>query len=584
MTGEERSDDLFRYRVSPEDEAAFIDHFAASWTEDQFDLVTSGFKTTAGEASPAPTQSEIERIDPVADPVAARDVLLNPSSVLRVNPRPFVLPLEDYLAAAGTMLSPDLAVLCAQHDLYLLQFAVGARPAPRERFTEVRLRFDHPASEAVMTYRMSPQTQSGGEAGTAGQAGTAVDPVTAVEMDVAHWLRADADSLAPSARGTDAVAEIHRWRLTYLPAEIVALGQNTSYADWTISQPRNFVGDVPFVTVVCVPKGCRTLTVAASGRYQIKRNLRWWSRPTTVLVEADAPIRIDLPARTAEPTPAAPITTAPITMASSPAGAARDSARGARSANPTAVVLTMVPSEFLAAREHLGADWWERVEHGTIYDVGTFLGRHATWTVAITEIGPGNVTAAAEVERAVRVFGPELVLLVGVAGGRKDVALGDVVAADAVYDYETGKATSDGFVPRIKTQNPSYGLVQRARRVAADGAWRTRIIPACPTPPPNAFVKPIAAGSQVIADRRSAAARRLDQYCADALAVDMEGHGFLHGAYLNRGVDALVVRGISDLLSGKDEDNDARWQPVAARNAAAFAFEVLGTHQPTGLR
>jgi nucleoside phosphorylase len=256
----------------------------------------------------------------------------------------------------------------------------------------------------------------------------------------------------------------------------------------------------------------------------------------------------------------------------------------APAAQPTAVILTMVPPEYLAAYEQLDADRWERVEHGTIYAVGRFQGRHAQWTVAVTEIGPGNAVAAAEVERAVRVFSPEVVLLIGVGGGRKDVALGDVVAADAVYDYETGKATADAFVPRIKTHNPSYALVQRARRVATEGTWRERILPGCPTPPPTAFVKPIAAGSQVIADQRSATARRLDQYCGDALAVDMEGYGFLHGVYLNRDVEALVVRGISDLLSGKDEAADARWQPIAARNAAAFGFEVLSAYQPTPRR
>ncbi|GAA1034331.1 MULTISPECIES: tetratricopeptide repeat protein [Amycolatopsis] len=55
----------------------------------------------------------------------------------------------------------------------------------------------------------------------------------------------------------------------------------------------------------------------------------------------------------------------------------------------------------------------------------------------------------------------------------------------------------------------------------------------------------------------------------------MEGYGFLHGAYANDAVDALVVRGISDLLSGKTETADQEWQPAASQHAAAFAFELL---------
>jgi hypothetical protein len=36
-----------------------------------------------------------------------------------------------------------------------------------------------------------------------------------------------------------------------------------------------------------------------------------------------------------------------------------------------------------------------------------------------------------------------------------------------------------------------------------------------------------------------------------------------------------VVRGISDLIDDKTADNDARWQPVAAANAAAFGMQLL---------
>jgi nucleoside phosphorylase len=55
----------------------------------------------------------------------------------------------------------------------------------------------------------------------------------------------------------------------------------------------------------------------------------------------------------------------------------------------------------------------------------------------------------------------------------------------------------------------------------------------------------------------------------------MEGHGFLEAAYMNPRVDALVIRGISDLLTGKDKHGDDYWQPAASRHAAAFAVEFL---------
>jgi adenosylhomocysteine nucleosidase len=245
---------------------------------------------------------------------------------------------------------------------------------------------------------------------------------------------------------------------------------------------------------------------------------------------------------------------------------------------PTAVFITTFDAEFLAVTEHLEESpqqLEQREERGTLYELGTFRGDHATWTVAVAEIGPGNSTAAAEVERANAAFAPDVVLLVGVAGGLSDLRLGDVVAADAVYDYESGKDADDEYLPRIKTQPSSHRLLQYSRQVARSGDWHRRIRPVAPATPPRAVVRPIAAGGKLVAGTRSRTAELLRRYCSDAGAVEMEGSGFLRGAYLNHGVEALVVRGVSDLLNDKRPIHDAFWQPTAARHAAAFAFAVL---------
>ncbi|MDW6058421.1 hypothetical protein SAZ11_10465 [Streptomyces sp. FXJ1.4098] len=247
-------------------------------------------------------------------------------------------------------------------------------------------------------------------------------------------------------------------------------------------------------------------------------------------------------------------------------------------ARAEAVILTALEVEYRAVRAHLEELRTVAAERGSLFEVGVFReGHHPGTSVAIHMTGPGNPGAAALVERASALFAPRTLLFVGVAGGRKDVGLGDVVAAEAVYDYETGKDTEDAFLPRQKTHQPTYDLVQLARMVAVDDEWQRGIRPAGgdAAPRPRAHVKPIAAGGRVVAHQRSEVGRRLTAGAGDAVAVDMEGFGFLAGAYVNRQVDALVIRGISDLLADKDEAHDEHWQPVASRHAAAFAFELL---------
>ncbi|MFE2582732.1 hypothetical protein [Streptomyces sp. NPDC059378] len=262
-----------------------------------------------------------------------------------------------------------------------------------------------------------------------------------------------------------------------------------------------------------------------------------------------------------------------MTQHNGPAPAADPGSAG----NRTAVVITALGVESGAVAEHFAAGHRPlREADGTVYEIGTFHGEHGSWTVPLVEAGQGNTSAGIEVDRAVRVFGPDVVLFVGIAGGVKDVALGDVVAADAVYDYERGKDSEDGFVPRIKTRSSSHLLLQYARAAARRQRWCDRVRPAPPDgTPPRSWVAPIAAGGKVVGHDRSRTAELLRAHCGDAVAVEMEGYGFLQGAYVNPRVGALVVRGVSDLLNDKGEENDRTEQPRAARHAAAFAFELL---------
>ena len=245
-----------------------------------------------------------------------------------------------------------------------------------------------------------------------------------------------------------------------------------------------------------------------------------------------------------------------------------------------AAFVTALGLEFAAVEKHLTDVGEETHPRGTVYRTGRFAGKVA-WEVAVVESGPHNVAAAAETERLIAQFRPSVLLFAGIAGGLKDVALGDVVAATKIYAYEAGKEEVE-FKPRPEIGESTYALVQRARSVRRESKWQSRIVDG-PQPSLKAYVEPIAAGNKVVADIELPTYQLIRRLYSDALAVEMEGYGFLRAAYMNHGVQALVVRGISDLVANKGDADSSGSQPRAAAAAAAFAFEVLSQVELAGI-
>ena len=237
------------------------------------------------------------------------------------------------------------------------------------------------------------------------------------------------------------------------------------------------------------------------------------------------------------------------------------------------MILTALPLEYKAVLAYLEQRETVTVE-STFYTLGTYRGTKA-WKVAVACVGPGNAVTAGEAVRGFTHFRPQCAFFVGVAGGVKDVKLGDVVVSTKVYGYESGKA-DDEFKPRPDVEKGGHGMVSAARHLIGSGAWEKKFeSPDGDEVSSIAHIGPIAAGESVVSSTRSELYARIREKYGDAIAVEMEGSGFLKAAWLQCNSNAIVIRGISDLIADKSKADEEGWQPLAATNAAVFAFTLI---------
>lgn len=244
------------------------------------------------------------------------------------------------------------------------------------------------------------------------------------------------------------------------------------------------------------------------------------------------------------------------------------------------VIFTALHLERREVRKHL-SDVRNAHVNGIDVDFGKLAECECSYTVGIVETGPGNVDASVAAVQVVDDLDAEIVVVVGIAGGLKDVRVGDVVISSKVYWVEAGKE-KEFYQTRPDFGPVSEALVQRARTVVVENGWRGR----AKSPgegltlngeDAEALVAPIAVSEQVVSSRESDVVSVIQQGFGDAVAVEMESVGILKAVHQVDGCHGLAIRGISDLLEGKEEVEEHGSQAHAAANAAGFVVELLAT-------
>lgn len=239
----------------------------------------------------------------------------------------------------------------------------------------------------------------------------------------------------------------------------------------------------------------------------------------------------------------------------------------------TVLILTPLPLEYEAVIKHLTGERKTIFRDQANYERWEFQGKHHHYKVIVREPGMKNVDMALATERAIQSFQPHIALLIGIAGGVKDVQIGDVVVATSAFSYDAGKESEHGFLARPAEYTFSEELLARAQALRRDPAWKQRTSDGAPHA--AVLIGPIAAGDKVVAGTNNPTYQRITQNLSHIKALEMEADGFGLAIQPHRNLHALAIRGISDLCAGKAETDQQNWQPVAAERAAAFAMELL---------
>lgn len=237
---------------------------------------------------------------------------------------------------------------------------------------------------------------------------------------------------------------------------------------------------------------------------------------------------------------------------------------------PTATrigILTPDRTVFKAISEELQET--QDVVNGTSYyltgELETTTGHYST--IILQNTNSSNAELAMETERLIQNFRPNIVLLLGLAGGIKDVELLDVVIGNKVYNFETGKVTDQGLVARPEAFMGSRLLIEKAKSMARQKEWEKRGM--------SVLVGPIASGEKLVASAKSDTFSFIKNNYNDAIALDMGTIGFATAVMTHKEVLYLNIRGISDLIASKHVSYEIGTQQKAAENVVAFSLALI---------
>lgn len=261
------------------------------------------------------------------------------------------------------------------------------------------------------------------------------------------------------------------------------------------------------------------------------------------------------------------------------------SSRAGDKDNPTntdLLIICALDDPELAAVRRLPYGWKESTDDGdciTYFEglIDAASGKRSVVSAAALE--PGMAAAAALCSRAIMQFHPRYVVMTGITGGRRnETNLGDIVAAEVVWDYTNGKhSTIDGkaaFRPSPRVIDVDPVIVSQLKRVGKIDGLLDGIYRRWPAARPQTALElrsgPIFTGTTVVANAEMA--ESLLQMNRKVVGIEMEAYSVMCATKFapHPRPTGFIIKSVSDFA---DEHKDDDWQPYASYTSAAFLHE-----------
>ncbi len=184
---------------------------------------------------------------------------------------------------------------------------------------------------------------------------------------------------------------------------------------------------------------------------------------------------------------------------------------------------------------------------------------------------------------------PDLVALIGCAGG----------FPGKIDQYDVAVPTHVHYIARTKVgakteirplqEMCSKVFVDHCKNVQLLDGWHQYLAPETSNAPINVYFEPIVSGETVLVNSSSGFYKSAQTASPKAVAIEMEGYGFL-SACREKHIEAVIVRGISDTLDDKNKAERSGRAPApgpdkaqfkATRHAAALFFATLDFVNPS---